>query len=221
MSTNTLSERRQQVTMNIVKALYENDEEKAAGLALAVGLSDPEFGRLRDSVEKARAAVETVGRHERQRDEIEQARKMAEQALDGLAEKKRAFLAEIEAEASGHRSVLAEASSATNEAKSAWRVVRGLTGNIPGLLRVLPEVFQADHERRERAAAVAANERAKAKKRRAREQELQDVDEEIERLRDEANRFMGAAPTAAQIENSIAKLTKQRELLAEELKAND
>jgi chromosome segregation ATPase len=218
---NTLAEKREKAVMNITSMLYKGDMDGAMDAALSIAMDDLEFSRLQEAVRKAQTAVAVIEQHTKQKDEITTARAKAEAALAALTEKKRAFLAGIEVEASSHRSVLAEASSATNEANSAWRTLRGLAGNIPGLLRVLPEAFQADHERRERAAAVAENERAKAKNRRAREQELQDVDGEIQRLRDEANRFMGEAPTAAQIENSIGKLTKQRDMLAAELKAND
>jgi chromosome segregation ATPase len=218
--SNTLEQRRAETVKDITAQLYKGDMDGATDKALAVGLSDPEFERLRDSVQKAKQAVAAVERHERQRDEIEQARKMAEQALAALAEKKRAFLAELEAEAEKHRAILGAAKQADSERNAAMRALGGLTGNIPGLLAVLPEPFQKDHERREKAAADTQTAKAKAKERSRREREMQDIGAEIQRLRDEANRFIGPAPTAQQIENSIGKLTKQRELLAEELKAS-
>jgi chromosome segregation ATPase len=217
---NTLEERRAETVATITGTLYKGDEDKAAGLALSIAMQDAEFSRLQEAVRKAQTAVATVERHERQRDEIEQARKMAEQALAALAEKKRAFLAELEAEAEKHRAILGAAKQADSERNAAMRALGGLTGNIPGLLAVLPEPFQKDHERREKAAADTQTAKAKAKERSRREREMQDIGAEIQRLRDEANRFIGPAPTAQQIENSIAKLTKQRELLAEELKAS-
>jgi hypothetical protein len=217
---NTLAEKREKAVMNITSMLYKNDVDGATDAALSIAMNDAEYGRLVEAVKKAKQAVAVIEQHENQKADLDKARSGAEKSLANLAEKKRAFLAEIERDASGHRAILDSAKQADSERNAALRALRGMV-ETAGLLPCLPGWFRDDHERRERAAAVAENERAKAKKRRAREQELQDVDEEIERLRNEAGQFMGEAPTAAQIENSIAKLTKQRDMLAEELKAND
>jgi hypothetical protein len=217
---NTLEQRRAETVEKITGELYAGNEDRAAELALSVAMSDGEFSRLQEAVRKAQTAVATVEAHEKQRDEIATARAKAEQALAALAEKRRTFLAEIERDAAGHRAILGAAKQADSARNAAMRDLRGTT-ETAGLLPCLPGWFREDHAKRERAAGDAEAARAKAKKRRALENERDEIQSELERLREKRSRFLGPQPDDGQFKAGIEKLQKMLKRIDEELLAQD